>query len=176
MSISETASVAPDVATSKRAIQRNWFAGKEDHDEVVAKNSPTFRATAEGSALGDKPFVKVLGQVAGEIFKVDEREGQLRDGTPTKSVIAIGEFEAANYKSGEVIESYTAYLPKYYLETCKLALEAGAKSVPFAIEIVLTPTGKSIPTAANQGAQASSESNRPERSKSWGRAGNRPPL
>jgi hypothetical protein len=145
-------SVAAEVGTVKRALQMNMFAGKKDHDEVTAKNSDTFKETEEGKKLfADAPggkFTKTVGQVIGQIFDVQEREGQLRDGTPTKSLLAIGEFEAAVYSTGEIMESYTAYLPKYFLETCKAALDSQqVKAIPLAIEIVLTPTGKPIPTA-----------------------------
>lgn len=147
-----TQSVASEVGTVKRALQMNMFASKKDHEEVATKNGETFRDTEEGKKLfADNPtgkFTKTLGQVLGLIYSVELREGQLRDGTPTQSLIAIGEFEAAVYSTGEVMESYTAYLPRYFLETCKAALEGGnVKQIPLAIEIVLTPTGKAIPTA-----------------------------
>lgn len=161
--MTDTASVAADVGTVKRALQMNMFATKKDHDEVASKNGETFRATEEGRKLfsDDKAedgtplglgangkFTKTLGQIVGQIFEVQDRKGQLRDGTPTESLIAVGEFEAANYATGEVMESYTAYLPRYFLETCKAALASGnVKAIPFAVEIVLTPTGKTIPTA-----------------------------
>lgn len=144
-------SVAPDQGTMKRAIQMNFFAKKKDHDRVATKNSETFRETEEGRKLfADNPsgkYTETLGQIVGQIFSVEERNGTLPDGTPKASLVAIGEFEAVIYATGEIMESYIAYLPDYFLRACKGALESGIKSVPFALEIVLTPTGKSIPTA-----------------------------
>lgn len=128
----EGQSVAADVATTKRNIQMAFFASEEDRATVVLKKEPI-----------------ALGQVIGQIFKVEEREGKLPGGEPTHSLVAIGRFEAVNYKSGEVIESFTAYLPKYFLQTCKSMLDRpGSAAIAFAVEIVLTYTGKSgIPVA-----------------------------
>ena len=127
----EATSVAPEEATLKRSIQMKMFASKEDHREVGFKNAP-----------------KVLGQLVGQIFDVKEKTGTLPNGETKMSLLAIGEFEGMNYATGEVFQSTSAYLPGYYLETVQSMLEKGnANAILFAIEIVLTPTGKNIPTA-----------------------------
>lgn len=129
--ISEQASVAPNIATMKRSLQMKQFASKQDHKDVAFHETP-----------------KVLGQVIGRIIAVSEKEGTLPDGERKVSLLALGQFEGSNYGTGEVFEATSAYLPGYYLEVVRAMLEKqGVEAVDFSIEIELVPTGKSIPTA-----------------------------
>jgi len=88
-----------------------------------------------------------VGQIVGEIFDVKEKLGTLPSGEVKSSLLAIGSFEAVVYETGEVMESTAAYLPGYYLDTVKSMLDRGANAIAFAVEILLVPTGKSIPLA-----------------------------
>jgi hypothetical protein len=141
---SEAASVAPTEGNLKRSIQMSFFATKSDHLKVglafTDDKSPTKGDAAKSS--------KVLGQIVGFIGAVDTREGTLPDGTPSTSMVGIGEFEAMNYETGEVVQSLAAYLPRYYLEVAKASLErTGVAGLEVAVELVLVPTGKGVPTA-----------------------------
>src|SRR5262249_14325873 len=89
------------------------------------------------------------GQIVGAIYTIKEKMGTLPNGDPKLSLLAIGDFEATDYATGEVWTSTAAYLPNYLLETFKSILEhpASTGSVEFEIEIVIEPTGKQIPFA-----------------------------
>ena len=116
--------------TLKRSIQMKMFNSKEITRKVIAENKSI-----------------TLGQLICEIYEVKEKMGTLPDGTPKMSLIAYGEFEAINYETGEVFKSAAAYLPGYYLEVVKSMLAKNQSgTIVAAIEIVLSPTGKSIPT------------------------------
>lgn len=130
-------SVAPDEATMKRSLQMKMFASETDHLEVGLEFQKTKDATKA---------TKVLGQVIGQIFDVKEKLGRLPNGEQKVSLQAIGDFEAVNYKTGEVWNSSAAYLPGYFLETVQSMLKLPeTHAIDFAIEIVLTPTGKPAP-------------------------------
>lgn len=121
-------SVAAEVGTVRRNLQMRWFASEQDHLDVGYHKTP-----------------RVLGQVVGAIFTVEERMGRLPSGEQKPSLVAIGKFEATNYATGEVVESFTAYLPQYYLQVVRGMLGQGVQGVSFAIEIVLKPTMRPPP-------------------------------
>lgn len=124
-------SVAADEGTTKRSIQMKMFTTPKQHKEVAFKNE-----------------AQTVGQIIGEIFSVKEKVGTLPGGDSKVSLLAFGDFEAVNYTTGEVFQSTAAYLPQYYLETVQAMLEKpDVHSLLFAVEIVVAPTGKTIPTA-----------------------------
>ncbi len=132
-------SVAEDVGNLKRSIQMKMFASaklKRDAQKVDDKTEKFVH-----------PNGIPIGQVIGQIFEVKEKIGTLPDGTSKMSLVAIGDFEANCYETGEVFTSTAAYLPGYYLETVQSMFARGAPVIAFAIEIILVPTGKSIPLA-----------------------------
>lgn len=131
--MSDTNAVAPvetTAGTIKRAIQMGYFRNDQAKAAVMLKQSTT------------------LGQIIGTIYTVKEKIGEV-NGDVTRSLLAIGEFEAVIYATGEVMESASAYLPNYFLEAIKATLDAGGASygITFAVEVVMVPTGKSIPFA-----------------------------
>ena len=137
--ISEQASVASDVATVKRSLRMSWFAEKKDHLTIGLNYEKTKDVAASSVALG---------QIIGAIFEIEERTFTTSDGEQTTQLMALGEFEAVKYSTGEVMETGAASLPRYYLEGIKAALGKGAaENAQFAVEIVLVPTGKQVPTA-----------------------------
>ena len=94
----------------------------------------------------NKP-VKV-GQIIGHVGKVNEKISTNPDGSQKVSLQALGEFEAVIYKTGRVLSSGAIYLPPYYAEELKAALESTVNqdgNVLFAVEISMVPTGKTIP-------------------------------
>lgn len=132
-------------ATLKRGMRMSWFAGPTDHLEVGLEYAKT-----KDAAKSMRP----LGQLVGVIWSVEERE--FKNTTPdgdteiVKNLVAVGDFEAVKYSDGEVATTPSFTLPKYYLEAARAALEKNADrgtGLEFAIEIVLTPTGKQVPTA-----------------------------
>lgn len=143
-SISDQASVAPTEGNLKRSIQMSFFAKPSDHLKVGLAYSDDASATKGDVGKSSK----VLGQIVGYIGAVDQREGVLPNGEPSTSLVAIGEFEAVAYaKPDEVVQSLAAYLPRYYLESAAAALRNGVAGIELAVEIVLVPTGKGVPTA-----------------------------
>ena len=127
----DTTSAAADSGNLKRSLQMKMFASQRDKNAVAhsGKEMP-------------------LGQIVGVIFDVKKKIGTLPDGTQKESRLAIGDFEAMVYKTGEVYNSTAAYLPDYFLETVESILEKSNEgAVMCAIELVLVPTGKSIPVA-----------------------------
>ena len=129
---SDQASVVPlaEQATLKRSIQNKQFATADDKAEVAFKK-----------------ISKTLGQIVGQVFMIKEKTGELPSGEVKTSLLAIGDFEAVNYATGEVITSTSWYGPGYFMETLQSFKEAGAQAIDVAVEIVLVPTGKSIPVA-----------------------------
>jgi hypothetical protein len=127
-------------AKGKRSIQMKWFFTDADKARV---------ALAKAENKPPEECQKIGGQIIGTIFEVQVRTNELPDGSTSESLAAIGEFEAINFESGEVIEAPTAYLPKYYLETVKAALErdASIKSILVGANVVAVATGKAIPVA-----------------------------
>lgn len=140
---SQQASVAAEEGTLKRSIQMKMFGTKADKARVQLAfedpKSPTYQDAAASSLT--------TGQIIGQMFAVKERDGTLPDGSSKTSLLAVGEFEAVVYATGEVSNAMAAYLPAYYLEVAQAAFEKGAQSLELAVEIVLVPTGKSIAVA-----------------------------
>jgi hypothetical protein len=137
--------VATEQGNLKRSLQMKMFASPKLKKEVVS----VVYADANDQ-VGRQKYPKGIagGQVVGNIWEIKEKVGQLPDGTSKMSLLAIGEFEAVSYETGEVFNSTAAYLPGYYLETVKSMMEkGGAEAIVCALEIVLVPTGKSVPFA-----------------------------
>lgn len=139
-SISQQASVAADEGTLKRSIQMKMFASMADKKRVelayLDEQSPT-RGNVEKSS-------RTVGMIIGAVFDVVPKMGSLPSGESKESLLAVGDFEATNYSTGEVWTSASAYLPRYYLEVAKAAFGKGATRMELAVEIVLVPTGKEI--------------------------------
>src|ERR1700749_4057781 len=135
----ETTSAAEGEAVLKRSIQMKMFADKTLHAEMALAQSK----------LPTGQFVpsKSLGQIIGVIYAVKEKTGVLPNGDEKTSLLAIGDFEAMVYDTGEVMSSTSAYLPGYFAEAAQALLERTPDGLEFAIEVILSPTGKSIPTA-----------------------------
>lgn len=137
-------SVAADEGNLKRSIQMKFFAGKETIKNVTIA-SAKIAAGMNPDEVEDRLIVG--GQIIGQIFDVKGKVSKLPDGTEHESLVAIGEFEAANYETGEVVSSTAAYLPGYYLETVQSMLDK-ARDVPaiiFAVEVSIVATGKTVP-------------------------------
>ena len=141
-SISQQASVAPEAARQKRGLRMSWFADKADHLKVGL-------AFEQGDSKGDvEKCALVCGQVVGVIYDVEERTFATNDGEVATSLVAVGDFEAAKYSTGEVVSVTSMGLPKYYLEAARAALgKSQSEAMMFAIEVALVPTGKQVPTA-----------------------------
>jgi hypothetical protein len=137
---SEAAAVAaPEEASMKRSIQMKMFASDVQKAEVAL----AYQKTPEDLSSWQVP----IGQIIGRVYEVNTRVFEV-NGEPQERIYAVGEFEAVNYASGEVMESTTADLPSYYLEGIRgaLARNNGA-AVLLGVEIVLVATGKAIPYA-----------------------------
>lgn len=120
-------SVATDAQVMKKSLSMKQFRDERAQRECIAKNISI-----------------PLAQVIGNVVKVEMRKGTLPDGTPNESLVGIGEFEATSYSTGEVFTTSHMYLPRYFLEGCQASL-ASSDSVAFAVEIVVSPTGRTIP-------------------------------
>lgn len=131
--ISQQASVAPDQGNLKRSIAMKLFTTDEQKARVAYTRQP-----------------EVIGQIVGEIFAIKKRSVEPKGGDPYEEIKALGDFECVVYATGEVFASSSAYLPRYFLETVAELIEVadkagGFKGMDVALEIVLVPTGKSIP-------------------------------
>ena len=124
------AAVATTKGTLKRAIQMGYFRNDQAKADAILGKSTT------------------LGQIVGTVYAVKEKTGEV-NGDVTISLLAIGEFEAVVYATGEIMESVSAYLPNYFLEPIKAMLDGGNANhgVTFGVEVCLVPTGKTIPYA-----------------------------
>lgn len=126
------------IALEKRSIQMRMFKSKE----------------AVGKCVKEQIIVP-LGQIAGVIYDVVEKPGMLPGGEPKTSLLAMGDFQAINYATGEVFEAKAAYLPGYFAEALRsIFVRANARVAEIGIEICIEPTGldnmgmpKSIPFA-----------------------------
>lgn len=126
-------------------------------ENTVAKNTAVEKRSIQMKQFRDRDSIKrcidtqtsiALGQVIGHAFDVVMKKGTLPDGSPSTSPFIVGDFEAVNYKTGEVMSASGAYLPKYFAETIQAALTKGAGAthgIAFAIEVVVEPTGKEPP-------------------------------
>jgi hypothetical protein len=130
---------AQDEATMRRAIQMKMFTNKTQQAEVALAKEKT----PDDLASWNVP----VGQIVGRVYEVNTRTFEV-NGEPQERIYAVGEFEAVNYATGEVMESTIADLPAYYLEGIRgaLARNDGA-AVLLGVEIILAATGKSIPYA-----------------------------
>lgn len=135
----ETATDQPADAIMRRAIQMKMFTNKTQQAEVALAKEKT----PDDMASWQIP----VGQIVGRVYEVNERTFEV-NGEPQMRLYAVGEFEAVNYATGEVMESTVADLPGYYIESIRgaLARNNGA-AVLLGVEIVLSATGKSIPYA-----------------------------
>lgn len=124
-----------DLGVEKRSIQMRMF------------KSPTNIKTCV-----NRQIIVPLGQIAGAIYEVVEKPGTLPDGTAKTSLLAMGEFEAVNYETGEVVQSFAAYLPGYFIEALRSAMRSGGgKMIMIGIEIVAEPTGLDDKTGLPKG-------------------------
>jgi hypothetical protein len=96
----------------------------------------------------------ILGKIVGVCTETIEREGQLPNGTPSKMVVALGNFEMVNYHTGEVTRGTSAYFPAAYAYMLHQMLphdrEAASKpgairTVGVDVELGVVATGKNIP-------------------------------
>jgi hypothetical protein len=141
----KAAPAAPVEATLKRGLRMSWFATKADHYEVGL----AYEKSRDVSAS-----MRPLGQLVGVIYDVESREFKNKnpdtgEDEVVQTLVAVGDFEVVRYADGEVASTASFGLPRYYLETAKAALAKGADrnlGLEFAIEIVLVPTGKQVPT------------------------------
>ena len=110
---------------------------------ISMKNFASKKAQALCITSGQEvPLARVLGVV----YEVETKVSKLPDGTTRDSVIAHGEFEGVNLETGEVTSAMSIYLPKYFAEAIARGLKS-VKSLTFAVEISVRPTGASIPFA-----------------------------
>lgn len=114
-----------DLAVEKRSIQMRQFKSKTN----IAK------------CVRDQVIVP-LGQIAGVIYDVIEKPGTLPNGEAKTSLLAMGDFQAVNYETGEVYEAHAAYLPGYFIEALNAIFRKARNGiVEVGIEIVAEPTG-----------------------------------
>lgn len=138
---SETAAVETLEAKLKRSFQMKMFFN-DVQKAKLSLNKAENKPDAECEAAG--------GTIIGRIFEVKEKQGELPNGETNISLVAIGEFECVKYETGEIFEAPAAYLPGYYLESAKAALEKmvdGNAAIELAAEILCVATGKSVPFA-----------------------------
>lgn len=84
-----------------------------------------------------------LGQIIGSAYKAKEETQEDPDGGNARTSIRIlGDFEAMNAFTGEIVESGNLFLPKYFAEQVGAALEANKGSVEFGINIWMEPNPK----------------------------------
>lgn len=127
------------IALEKRSIQMRMFKSKTNILKCVTDQ-----------------IIVPLGQIAGVIYDVVEKPGTLPNGEAKTSLLALGDFQAINYETGEVLEAKAAYLPGYFAEALRsIFIKSGARVAEIGIEICAEPTGldektnlpKSIPFA-----------------------------
>lgn len=126
------------IALEKRSIQMRMFKNRDAIIKCVKEQ-----------------VIVPLGQIAGVIYDMVEKPGTLPDGTAKTSLLAMGDFQAINYATGEIFEAKAAYLPGYFAEALRsIFVRANARVAEIGIEICLEPTGldnmgmpKSIPFA-----------------------------
>lgn len=115
---------APTTVTEKRAIRMGEFNTKE----------------AQAAALMGK--TTPIGQVVGIAYSTQIKTNTFADGKVSTSLLLLGQFEAINFKTGEVMQSGAAYLPNYFAEQIKAQMDSTAGGVSFAVEIVIEPNPK----------------------------------
>ncbi len=119
--------VAANIAAERKSIQMKHFRDTASLERCIKEN-----------------VAIALGQVVGYAVAVKEKEGTLPNGEKNKSLLIIGEFEATNYKTGEIFSSTGIYLPRYFAETVEAALARAPSGIAFGIEVLVEPTGKSV--------------------------------
>lgn len=135
----KAAAAPPEEATMRRSIQMKMFTNKTQQAKVALAIQETPEDLASHQIA--------VGQIVGRIYEVNTRTFEV-NGEPTERIYAVGEFEAVNYLTGEVMESTLADLPSYYLEGVRGALQRNDNAaVLIGVEIVLVATGKNIPYA-----------------------------
>lgn len=128
-------------AKMKRSLQMKIFFTDVQKSEIAL-------AKAKGEAPEKCEIAG--GTIIGRIFEVKEKQSELPNGDLNTSLVAIGEFECVNYATGEVFEAPAAYLPGYYLEGAKAALErfsGDGTAIELAVEVLAVATGKAVPVA-----------------------------
>ena len=113
---------------------------------IASKDFMTPKAKA--ACIAENKTV-VLGQVVGVVYGVTPKTITRPDGEAMTSLQATGEFEGIVYESGEVIESNVMYLPGYFAQLLsdQIARTKEGGAVQFAVEMLVVPTGKTIPFA-----------------------------
>jgi hypothetical protein len=120
------AAAEEEAAPDKRNIQMKMFMVKEVLGKLMAGPPGKWYRT---------------GQIVGYATQIVTKTGTLKDGTQKDSLLAIGEFEAVNDYTGEVMKSGFAYLPGYYLEVLKAKLSVpGTLLVGIAVDVGITAT------------------------------------
>jgi hypothetical protein len=140
------ATVEGGEAVLRRSLQMKFFAAKQ----AIKNVSIASLEMKDGGKPRNPAHASItVGQVVGTIFDVQEKIGKLPNGDVSTSLLAIGEFEAVCYETGEVITTNAAYLPTYYLETARAAMSKDDcnRAILCALEIVMEATGKSVPYA-----------------------------
>lgn len=109
-----------------------------------------FADKASARKCEDEKVEVKMGQIIGHVTHVTKKDGILPDGTPKVSLAAHGEFEAINYRTGELLQSGCIYLPDYYAQELQHALDAAdGGALLFGVELSIRPTGKAIPFSWN---------------------------
>jgi hypothetical protein len=81
------------------------------------------------------PGIDWLGQIVGHVFNAKDKMALDNEGKEMHSIELLGDFEAVNYRTGEVCVAPTAYLPNYFAKHTKAAIEAAGKPVLFSVEL-----------------------------------------
>lgn len=116
-----------------KLIKMSWFANPELKKRVM------------GMDVGQYEHA---GQILGVVYAIKEREVVSPDGEASKSWQAVGDFEAVRTSDNTNIRAGTAYLPKYFAQELQAVLERNeGRAQPFAVNVLLEATGKSIPVA-----------------------------
>lgn len=79
----------------------------------------------------------VLGTVVGVAYGMTLKEGQLPDGTPKKSKLITGDFQAVNEATGESFEAGSIYLPEYFADEISTAVEKTEGGISFAVQVIM---------------------------------------
>lgn len=113
------------IAVEKRSLQMRYFKTKTNIATCVRTQK-----------------IVPLGQIVGLVYSIVEKPGTLPNGEKKTSLLAYGQFESLAYETGEINQAMAAYLPDYFCQALKAALEKGAGGViELGIEIVAEPTG-----------------------------------
>jgi len=99
-----------------------------------------------------------LGRIFGTCTGYDIKHNTLPDGTPSSSIVLIGDFETENYIDGEIGSGTMAYIPAAYSEKVKTVFDSNAvvneegktvgnllRTIDIDIDVGVEATGKTIP-------------------------------